>query len=120
MKVKTKSKTKMKTRYTQKELDEMHQLRRQGATFKDIAAMFNRTERAIQVKFWELGWVNERKPTETSQESKPVAEARKPTLDDFLPRDMIKHLYNLGYRIKNNKLIHVHEQVIDIKKILED
>lgn len=110
----------MKTRYTQKELDEMHQLRRQGASFKDIAAMFNRTERALQVKFYELGWVNEDKSSAVSSESSNVNQVKKPTLNDFLPRDMIKHLYNLGYRIENNKLVFVHKQVIDIKKIMED
>ena len=110
----------MKQRYTQKELDEMHQLKKQGASYEEIATIFNRTPRSLQQKFHELGWTNEDKPSAVSSESSNVNQVKKPTLDDFLPRDMIKHLYNLGYRIENNKLVFVHKQIIDIKKIMED
>ena len=110
----------MKQRYTKKELDEMRQLKMQGASYYEIATIFNRSVRAIQQKFCELGWTKDGKPAATQPESQPVTQVKKMTLDDFLPRDMIKHLYYLGYRIKNNKLVCVYEQVIDIKKILED
>ncbi len=110
----------MKQRYTQKELDEMRQLKMQGASYYEIATIFNRTVRGLQQKFSELGWTKEDKTDVNTQDSQPVVKVKQKTLDDFLPRDMIKHLYYLGYRIKNNKLVCVYEQVIDIKKILED
>ena len=45
---------------------------------------------------------------------------RKLQLSDFEPREMIKYLYNLGYRIKNNKLVFVTEKVVNMKAVLED
>lgn len=34
------------------------------------------------------------------------------------PREMIKHLYSLGYRIKNNELVVLVEQKVNIKDII--
>ena len=45
---------------------------------------------------------------------------RKLQLSDFEPREMIKYLYNLGYRINNNKLVFVTEKVVNMKAVLED
>lgn len=42
------------------------------------------------------------------------------TLDDFNPRDMIKYLYNLGFRIKNNKLVCIIEKTVNLKDIIEN
>ena len=50
----TKTQNNMKQRYTQKELDEMHQLKKQGASYEEIATIFNRTPRSLQQKFPEL------------------------------------------------------------------
>ena len=38
------------------------------------------------------------------------------TLDDFTPREMIRHLYNKGYRIKGDALY----QIVEKKVLLED
>lgn len=119
----------MRKRYTQSELDEMYQLKRQGATYEEIARMFNRTTKAIGLKFSQMGWTNGQDGDDDSDSAgiatvdaptAPTAKAKKPSLDDFQPRDIIKYLYNLGYRIENNKLVYVHRQVINLKTILED
>ena len=47
----------------------------------------------------------------------PVRQREK-TLSDFSPRDMIKHLYGLGYRIENNQLVCIVRQVVKISDIL--
>lgn len=40
------------------------------------------------------------------------------TLDDFQPRDIIKHLYKLGYRIENNKLVCMVKQTVNMRDII--
>ena len=88
----------------------MRQMREQGATFKQIAEMFGRTEYAVAQKFVEKGWTN----------PKPKGEVRDAQLSDFKPRDMIKYLYGLGYRIENNRLVLVRKEFVNMKSILED
>lgn len=99
-------------RYTEEELNEMRQLKEQGASYRQIAEMFGRTMEGVAAKFKELGW----------QDKKEVAQApaRKAQLSDFKPRDMIKYLYELGYRIEDNKLILVQKTIVNMRSILED
>ena len=115
--------------YTQDELEQMREMRKQGATYKEIADMFGRSENAVMVKFSNMGWssegatpapksVDESKPKELT--TVPDKLVRKLQLSDFSPREMIKYLYNLGYRIKNNKLVFVTEKVVNMKAVLED
>lgn len=118
--------------YTQEELEQMREMRKQGATYKEIADMFGRTENSIMVKFSAMGWAKSvdsgariapansdpSKPKELT--SVPDRLVRKLQLSDFEPREMIKYLYNLGYRIKNNKLVFVTEKVVNMKAVLED
>ena len=44
----------------------------------------------------------------------------KPSLNDFPPRDIIKHLYNLGYRIENNRLVCLVKQPVNLKDIINN
>lgn len=114
--------------YKQEELAQMKEMRDQGATYKEIADMFGRTENAIMVKFSTMGWSvanpskANRTPAEQPKELTTVPDklVRKLQLSDFEPREMIKYLYNLGYRIKNNKLVFVTEKVVNMKAVLED
>lgn len=55
-----------------------------------------------------------------AQEIKPVAPQKEKTLNDFQPRDMIKHLYNLGYRIKDNSLYVITLQKVNIQSVLSE
>lgn len=114
--------------YTQEELEQMREMRKQGATYKEIADMFERTENAVMVKFSQMGWsvANPSKANRMRAEQPkelttvPDKLVRKLQLSDFEPREMIKYLYNLGYRIKNNKLVFVTEKVVNMKAVLED
>lgn len=40
------------------------------------------------------------------------------TLKDFQARDMIKHLYNMGYRIENNQLVVLQKVPVKINDII--
>ena len=54
------------------------------------------------------------------QEIKPVVSQKEKTLNDFQPRDMIKHLYKLGYRIKDNSLYVMTLQKVNIQSVLSE
>lgn len=49
---------------------------------------------------------------------KPVEPVREKTLDDFQPRELIKHLYKLGYRIEDNRLVCYVRQTVNVKDII--
>lgn len=51
------------------------------------------------------------------QEPRPVVVKEK-TLKDFQARDMIKHLYNMGYRIENNQLVVLQKVPVKINDII--
>lgn len=40
------------------------------------------------------------------------------SLSDYTPREMIKHLYNLGYRIENNEIVCIQKVKVNIKDII--
>lgn len=46
------------------------------------------------------------------------AQAPAKTLKDFSPRDMIKHLYDLGYRIENNRLVCIQKAYVKLEDII--
>ncbi|MBR6347458.1 MAG: hypothetical protein IKR80_00735 [Spirochaetales bacterium] len=52
----------------------------------------------------------------TKEEAK--APVKEKTLKDFQARDMIKHLYNMGYRIENNQLVCLVKQAVNLKDII--
>lgn len=65
-------------------------------------------------------------PVEETEEVKQAVEAmqniakpvKEKTLNDFLPRELIKNLYERGYRIENGRLICIVHQVVNIKDII--
>ena len=109
--------------YTQQELNEMRRLKAEGKTFKEIAQAFNRSEHAIAQKFSSLGWMGRFygvQKWDTQQEVERKEEKPKVTLKDFQPREIIKYLYSIGYRIENNQLVCHVKQVVNMKSILEE
>jgi len=111
----------------------------QGMSDEDIAYTFNRTTNAIRAIRGRRNrggykWLTKTKDDEPeiktldfevvedkSKEVKPQAEKQKsPSLDDFAPRDIIKHLYNLGYRIEDNGLVCYVKQKVLLKDILNN
>ena len=48
----------------------------------------------------------------------PSAPVKEKTLKDFQARDMIKYLYDLGYRIEDGKLVCLVKQTVNLKDII--
>ena len=108
----------MKTskKYTEQELNDMRQMKEQGATYKQIGEMLGRTELAVQQKFCEMGWTKPSQPAVAGEQPKQRAK-----LSDFTPREIIKYLYDLGYRIEDNRIVLVQKKYVNLKSsLMED
>lgn len=40
------------------------------------------------------------------------------SLSDFTPREIIKYMHGLGYRIENNQLVYYSKQVVNLKDVI--
>lgn len=120
--------------YTTNELAEIKGYLKDGCSYEEIAELMGRSKKSIENTVLRQGWTRGRfkessdnsvpvwKTTvvETEQELKknePVPVKEK-TLFDFKPRDIIKHMYNLGYRIEDNKLVCIVKQIVNVKDII--
>lgn len=98
--------------YTQNDLRVMVDMAGKGFTCKQIAQSVGRSQRAIECKLKRMGLLfNNESPKEEEK-------SEKKSLNDFTPREMIKHLYNLGYRIINGKLYQITKVEIKIADII--
>lgn len=122
--------------YTTTELAEIKGYLKDGCNYAEIAELMGRSKKSIENTVLRQGWTNGRfkessdnvapvwKTTvvETEQELKKteLAPVKEKTLFDFPPREIIKHLYNLGYRIKGSdwKLVCTVEQTVNLKDII--
>lgn len=124
---------------TTTELNEIKSLLNEKLTYAEIGELLGRSERSVSnavqrhhlkdglkasttatPKAWESDIVkttieNTNKPHEVPMP--PVAKKEK-TLKDFNPRDIIKYMYDLGYRIENNELVCMVKQKVNLKDII--
>lgn len=107
-----------------------------GFSYEDIAELMGRTKCSISnyCKKHGLGVrknkqvfppdvqkkidaVIEKQETPTTIVVSP-APVKEKTLKDFSPREIIKHLYDLGYRIEDGKLVCLVKQTVNLKDII--
>lgn len=90
----------------------------QGATYAEIAELIGRSVSAIQNKMNELGYSVKKRaaspvaPETIQVEGKTLVKMK--TLDDYPARDLIKNLFDRGYRIENNKLYYIHKKEVNL------
>ena len=124
--------------FTTTELNQIRSYLKDGLTYAEIGELIGRDKKAIANVTFRYGLRKfEPTQTETPKEWKsdmvkqliektntpmdttePPVVCKDKTLSDFNPREIIKHLYNLGYRIEDNKLICIVRQVVNIKDII--
>lgn len=119
--------------FTPETIEEIKEYRKAGFTYSEISKIVNIKESTIRTYFCQnhITTKNETgKDTTPVHEDKPVINSTvsvmppkadtssKPTLKDFQARDMIKYLYNLGYRIEDNKLVCYVKQTVNVKDII--
>lgn len=125
--------------YTKKEVEDIISLHeKDNMSFRDIAELLGRAEKDVRVKYNRVKnnkidkRTLERKmatsknvdamaleyPTTTEEAVNPkwVQTATK----ELTPREMIKKLYELGYRIEDNKLVCYVKQVVKINDIINE
>lgn len=101
----------------------------------EIAELMGRTKKAIVNIVQRNGWHRKRGSVSLTSPSRiPMPEEKDTpktivedakviitkTLDDFTPREIIKHMYKLGYRIEDNQLVCIVKQKVNVKDIIEN
>lgn len=122
--------------WTNTEEAELKGYLKDGFTYDEIAELMGRTKVSVSNYAKRRGWgvkqnkqkfpadvqkkidiVVEKKETPTTIVVSP-APVKEKTLKDFSPRELIKHLYNLGYRIENNQLVVIQKVPVKLNDII--
>jgi len=125
---------------TTTELNEMKGLLNEGLSYGEVAELLGRTKKSVanaafRYKLKDNNAIKKKKETPKEWESelvkKVIENTNKPegpvvkqqpvkekTLKDFNPRDIIKYMYELGYRIEDNKLVCYVKQTVNVKDIV--
>ena len=123
--------------WTKEEEAELRGYLKDGFSYEEIAELMGRTKMSVSNHAKQKGWgvkqnkkqnfppnvqekidkVVEKKETPTTIVVSP-APVKEKTLKDFQPRDMIKYLYDMGYRIEDGKLVCLVKQVVNLKDII--
>ena len=105
--------------YTETEWNKMMQMRYEGKSFAEIAEAVGRLESAVTKRFdYKNKEYKEFKIKMLQKTPVTTIPPKEKTLADFSPRDIIKHLHNLGYRIENNQLVYYSKQYIKLNDII--
>ena len=107
--------------FTPEENKQIETLFDEGKTAKQIAEIVGRTAGAIGVQIYRLRKAAEEgKPKEEKPKQIGLLHTDAPTvkLIELTPRQMIKKLYDLGYRIENNQLVCYTKNVVKIQDII--
>lgn len=95
-------------------------MRSEGKTIAEIAEKLGRSKPAIWSFIKKLknnGGQPDDVNWDTPRCDEPALTKQK-TLDDFTPREMIKHLYNLGYRIIDGDLYLVQQTRVNLEDVI--
>ena len=116
--------------YTTTELAEIKSLLKDGLNYNEVAELMGRTKKSITNLVVRQGWTHGRfkessdavvpawnkSVTETTPE--PVAPVKEKTLDDFSFRQIIKHLWDKGYRWEN--MYCIVKQKVNVEDIIKN
>lgn len=110
--------------YTTTELAEIKGYLKDGCSYDEIAELMGRSKKSIENTIQRQGWTRGRfnnNAVEPPVQKRTIVEqtsVKEKTLKDFPAREMIKYLYNLGYRIEDNKLVCYVKQAVNVKDII--
>lgn len=107
--------------FTPEENKQIETLLDEGKTAKQIAEIVGRTAGAVSRQIFRMRKATEEgKPNEEKPKQIGLLHADAPTVKviELTPRQMIKKLYDLGYRIENNQLVCYTKNVVKIQDII--
>ena len=113
-------------KFTAEETKLAVELRKAGKSYKEIAYALDRDIKSIEMKFYQLRKEESAmKKTKQEQERKPVGliangENKGVPVMQMSPREMIKALYDMGYRIENNQLVCYVKQRVNLSDIITE
>ena len=99
-------------RFSDEEKATMQELKDQDLTNKEIAELIGTETKRVENYFKNL-----------KKKAAPIPQVpAKPekTLDDFQPRELIKHLYKLGYRIDRDGLYVITRQKVNLQSVINE
>lgn len=118
-------------KYSDKQVKEWYELRKDGMMYSDISKLTGIPEgtlrsslsryRAmldIEKKIADAG-VTLHKDDEPEAAAIP-APVKEKTLSDFSPRDMLKHLYNLGYRLDEKGIYFIKKERVNLQSVINE
>lgn len=102
--------------FTPEENNKIQRLYDEGKTAKEIGEAVGRTAGSIAQQVYNL----RKLAKENDTEQVGILHTNAPTvkLVELTPRQMIKKLYDLGYRIENNQLVCYTKNVVKIQDII--
>lgn len=101
--------------FTPEENNKIQRLYDEGKTAKEIGEAIGRTTGSVNQQIYKMrkaAGENDTKPIGLLHKDTPVKEK------ELTPRQMIKKLYDLGYRIENNQLVCYTKNVVKIQDII--
>ena len=108
--------------FTPEENKQIETLFDEGKTVKQIAEIVGRTAGAVGQQIFRMRKAAKENDATPKEETKQIGLLRTdaPTvkLVEMSPRQMIKKLYDLGYRIENNQLVCYTKNVVKIQDII--
>ena len=112
----------MKRANYDKEMAEARELLGQGFKMRDVAEIIGIPYGTISVRFSRERAKARKEAVAAAatgvKEAKP--EVKEKTLGDFDPRDLMKYLYSLGYRIDEKGIYVMVKQYVNIKSIINE
>lgn len=111
--------------FTTTEIEEIRGLVREGMSNSDIAELVGRSKKSITNVIYRFDMRNRHSKTDSVLEPvkldvpvQPSAPIKEKTLFDFPLREIIKHMYNIGYRIENGCLVCMVKQKVNLNDII--
>lgn len=97
-------------KFTQQELLKLSDMHKAGKSYTEIAEELGRSFNSVRNKICK---------SDMARRTVPVPAASRPTCE-MSPREMIKKLYDMGYRIKDNKLYVIRPVEVKLQDIINE
>lgn len=108
--------------YTRDEINDITVYIEKGYPSTRISEITGRSPGAIDTLVWKLknGMMKFDANVKTRANMSKTVTAETKTEKEMTPRDMIKSLYNMGYRIENNQLVCYTKQIVKLSDIINE
>lgn len=112
----------MAKRFTKEERMMLLEMNARGKSVKEISEALGRTTHAISNALYYYTKLNKKYVVKVYPSAEARAAGHGPiTLEarEMTPREMIKALYDMGYRIENNQLVYYEKKIVKVGDIVE-